>query len=76
MGSVKWPGLDSIVLLGTSVGSNSITLQVCPALEQTWWIPLIPGLQQLNQLHQECTNARHPKTFTSHARAVSSGLPD
>lgn len=32
-GSVKWPGLDSIVLLGTSVNSNSITLQVLPALE-------------------------------------------
>ena len=27
--SIKWPGLDSIVLLGTSVDPSSITLQVC-----------------------------------------------
>ena len=27
-GSIKWPALDSIVLLGTSVDANSITLQV------------------------------------------------
>ena len=28
-GSIKWPGLESIVLLGTSVDPSSITLQVC-----------------------------------------------
>lgn len=27
-GSIKWPALDSVVLLGTSVDVNSISLQV------------------------------------------------
>ena len=32
LGSIKWPGLDSIVLLGTLVDPSSITLQVCDSL--------------------------------------------
>ena len=35
MGGIKWPGLDSIVLLGTSVDPSSITLQVCDLLTLT-----------------------------------------
>ena len=27
-GNIKWPALDSIVLLGTAAGANGITMQV------------------------------------------------